>query len=104
MNIAQFFHKLRVISNVEIVVPLLPEMLGIANHAPRYSLLQRFQRIGKRVLLRFAEPVDTPTQAKARLEWGTLLLWFAKQEVDMLGHDCVSVNVESVTAAHSLQG
>src|SRR5439155_14070116 len=27
MNIAQLFHKLRVISNVEIVVPLLPEML-----------------------------------------------------------------------------
>ncbi len=30
MNVAQLFHKLRVISNVEIVVPLLPEMLRIA--------------------------------------------------------------------------
>ncbi len=28
MNVAQLLHKLRVISNVEIVVPLLPEMLG----------------------------------------------------------------------------
>jgi hypothetical protein len=27
MNIAQLFHKLRLISNVEIVVPLFPEML-----------------------------------------------------------------------------
>jgi hypothetical protein len=33
--IAQLFHKLRVISNVEIVVPLLPEMLRIANRGPR---------------------------------------------------------------------
>ena len=81
MNIAQLLHKLRIISNVEIVVPLLPEMLGIANQAPRYSLLQRLQRIGQRIPLRFAE-----------------------QEVDMLRHDYVSVNVESVTAAHSLQG
>jgi hypothetical protein len=27
MNIAQLFHKLRVISNIEIVISLLPEML-----------------------------------------------------------------------------
>src|SRR5882724_288794 len=40
MNVAQLFHKLRVISNVEIVVPLLPEMLCITNQTPRYSLLQ----------------------------------------------------------------
>ncbi len=79
MNVAQLLHKLRVISNVEIVVPFLPEMLGIANQAPRYFLLQRLQRIGQRIPLRFAE-----------------------QEVDMLRHDCVSVNAESVTAAHSL--
>ena len=72
MNIAQLFHKLRIISNVEIVVPLLPEMLGIANQTPRYSLLQRLQRIGQRVLLRFAEPVGIPTQAKTGLEWATV--------------------------------
>ena len=34
MNIAQLFHNLRVISNVEIVVPLLPEVLRIASQAP----------------------------------------------------------------------
>jgi len=36
----------RVISNVEIVVPLLPEMIRVANQTPRYSLLQRLQSIG----------------------------------------------------------
>jgi hypothetical protein len=76
MNVTKLFHKLQVISNVEIVVPLLPEMLGcpihacrwlewvIANHTPRYSLLQRLQRIGQSTFFRFAE-----------------------QEVNMLWHD-----------------
>jgi len=80
MNIAQLFHKLRIISSVEIVVPLLPEMIRIANQTPRYSLLQPLQRIRQRVL------------------W-----WFTEQEMNMLEHDYVSVNVESVAAAHSLQ-
>jgi len=55
MNIAELLHKLRVFSNVEIVVPLLPEMLDIAYQTPRYSLLQRLQRIGQRIQSRFAE-------------------------------------------------
>ncbi len=66
VNIAQFLHKLQIISNVEVVVPLFPEML-----APRYALLQRLQRIGQRIPLRFAE-----------------------QEVDMLRHDYVPVNMK----------
>src|SRR5438552_12953485 len=74
------FHKLRTISNVEIVVPLLPEMIRIANQTPRYSLLQRLQRIGQRILLRFAE-----------------------QEVNMLRHDYIPVNVKPETASHPLQ-
>jgi len=81
MNIAQLFHKLRVISNVEIVVPLLPEMIRIANQTPRYSLLQRLQRIGQRILLRFAE-----------------------QEVNMLRHNYVPVNLKPETAPHPFQG
>ncbi len=81
MNVTQLLHKLRVISNVEIIVPLLPEMLGIANQAPRYSLLQRLQRIGQRIPL-----------------------WFAEQEVNMLRHDYVPVNVKPGTAPHALQG
>ena len=81
MNVAQLLHKLRVISNVEIVVPFLPEMLGIANQAPRYFLLQRLQRIGQRIPL-----------------------WFAEQEMNMLRHDYVPVNVKPETAPHALQG
>ena len=80
MNIAKLFHKLRVISNVEIVVPLLPEMLRITNQTPRYSLLQRLQRIGQR-----------------------FLLWFAEQEVNMLRHDYVPINLKPETAPHALQ-
>src|ERR1700716_3782007 len=36
MNVTQLLDKLRVIANVEIVVPLLPEMLRIADQTPRY--------------------------------------------------------------------
>ena len=77
MNVAQLLHKLLIIADIEIVVPLLPEMLGIANQTPRYSLLQRLEGIGQRVLLRFAE-----------------------QQVNMLGHDYIAINVECVTAPH----
>src|SRR4030088_1547338 len=78
MNVAQLFHKLRIIANVEIVVPLLPEMLRIANQMPRYSLLQRLQRIGQRILFRFAE-----------------------QQVNLLRHDYVPVNLQPQTSPHA---
>ncbi len=109
MNVAQLLHKLRVISNVEIVVPLLPEMLRIANQAPRYSLLQRLQRIGQRILLRFAQQDRWPIQAVFWLEWGSsiaarILLRFAEQQVDMLRHDHVPVNLKPEAAPHALQG
>ena len=38
--------------------------------------------------------MDIPTQAKTGLEWGTLPLWFAEQEVNMLRHDYVPVKVK----------
>ena len=81
MNIAEVLPKLRIISNVEIVVPLLAEMLGIAYQAPRYSLLPRLQRIGQSIPLRFAE-----------------------QEVNRLRHDYIAIDVESVTTPHPFQG
>ena len=107
MNVAQLLHKLRVISNVEIVVPFLPEMLGIANQAPRYSLLQRLQRIGQRIPLRFAEH-GWPVQAVFWLEWGSSIperipLWFTEQEVNMLRHDHVPVNLKPEAAPYALQ-
>ena len=81
MNIAQLLHKLRTIANVEIVVPLLPEMIGIANQTARYSLLQRLQRIGQR-----------------------MLLWLAEQQVKMPRHDYIPVNLKPETTPHPLQG
>lgn len=72
MDVPQLLQKLRVVSDVEIVVSLLPEMLFIAEQAPRYSLLQRLQRIGQRGWLGLADWMDTPTQAKVGLEWATL--------------------------------
>ena len=72
MNIAKLLHKLRVIANVEIVIPLLPKMLRIANQPPRHSLLQRLQRVSQGIFFRFAEQQDGwPTQARFRLEWGS---------------------------------
>jgi len=70
-----------VISNVEIVIPLLPEMIRIANQTPRYSLIQRLQRVSQGMVLRFAE-----------------------QEVNMLRHDHISVNLKPEAAPHALQG
>ena len=108
MNIAQLFHELLVISNVQIVVPLLPEMIRIADQTPRYSLLQRLQRIGQRIPLRFAEH-GWPIQAVFWLEWvsstaGRIPLRFAEQKMNMLRHGYVPVNVKSETAPHALQG
>src|SRR5438132_12785576 len=108
MNIAKLFYKLLVISNVEIVVPLLPEMLRIANQTPRHSLLQRLQRIGQRIPLWFAEH-GWPIQAVFWLECGSfiferILLWFAEQQVNMLRHDYIPVNLKSEAAPHPLQG
>jgi len=56
-------------------------MLPIANQTPRYSLLQRFQRIGQRIPLRFA-----------------------KQQVHMLRHNYIPVNLKPETVADALQG
>ena len=33
-----------------------------------------------------------------------ILLWFAEQEANMLRHDYMALNVESVTAPHPFQG
>jgi len=49
MDVAELLHELAIVADVEIVVTLLPEMLGrVVTHA------------------------KVPTQAKRRLEWGTV--------------------------------
>src|SRR5438270_4017343 len=131
MNIAQLLNKLRIIAKVEIVVPLLPEMLRVPKQAPGYSLLQGFEGIGERVLLRPGGPLkpdfglsgavrrrggpfkpDFGLSGAVRRRGGPFkpdfglsgAVRFAEQEVNMLGHDYIAINVESVTTPHPCQG
>ena len=83
MNVSKFFHKLAMIPDVEVVVALLPEVLGFADQSPRNSLLEGLDDIRER------SGSFSPTQAKRwlppqrakiarrgslRLEWGTRLM------------------------------
>jgi hypothetical protein len=79
-------------------------MLRIANQSPRYSLLQRLQRIGQSVLLWFAKPDGWPIRARFWLEWGNSQVRFAEQEVNMIRHDYVPVNLKPEAAPHPFQG
>ncbi len=101
MKVAQLLHKLRIIANVEIVVPLLPEMPRVPNQPPRNSLLQRLQSIRQSIQLRFANR-GWPIQARFWLEWESL--WFADQKMNMLRHDDIPVNEKPVATPHPLQG
>ena len=98
MNIPQLLHKLRIIANIEIVVPLLPEVLPVAKQTPRHALLQRLQCIGQRIQFCLD---GWPIQARFWLEWGSLGL--AEHEMNMLRHNYIAVNVQFVTTPHPLQ-
>ena len=97
MDVTEFLHKLAIVADVEIVITLLPEMLGnvptqakrrlewatrLGTHdqAPRHALLQRLESIGEHTALGFAE-----------------------QQVNMLGHHHIAVNTKSETVPHTLQ-
>ncbi len=81
MDVTEFLHKLAIVPDVEIVITLLPEMLGLADQAPRHALLQRLESIGEHAALGFVD-----------------------QQVNMLGHDHISVNAKSETAPHTFEG
>jgi len=116
VNIAQLLNKLRIIANVEIVVPLLPEMLRVPKQAPGYSLLQGFEGIGERVVLRpggLLKP-DSGLSGAARRPGGPFkpdfglsgAARFAEQQMNMLGHHYIyiAINIEYVTTPHPFQG
>ena len=63
MNIAQLLHKLQIISNVEIVVPLLPEIV-CCKQATAMITAECDE-------MALATVVNIPTQAKTGLEWAT---------------------------------
>ena len=102
MNVVELLYKLRMIANVEIVVALLPEMVGVSDQTPRHSLLQRFEGVGERALL--LETRDIPTQAKTGLESGTVDCGLAEEKVNVLGHHDVCVDAKVEVAAHALKG
>ncbi len=81
MNISQFLRELPIIPDVEVVIPLLPEVLGTADQSARNPLLQRLDRIGEHVPLRLAE-----------------------QQMHMFRHDHVAIDAEPEAASHALQG
>lgn len=111
MNIVELLDKLWVIPDVEVVVALLPEMIGVSDQTSRDTLLQRFQCVGERELLGPVEAVGTPTQAKTRLEWATvelrvdaIELRFAEKKVNMLRHHNICVDAKAKVASHAFKG
>ena len=55
VNISQLLHKLVIVPDIEIVITLLPEVFCFADQSPRDTLLERFDGMGERVAMRFAE-------------------------------------------------
>ena len=55
MDVVELFDKLCMITNVEVVVALLPEMFCISDQTPCDSLLQRFQGIRQCVARRLTQ-------------------------------------------------
>jgi hypothetical protein len=103
MNVMELLYKLRMIANVEIIIALLPEVIGFSDQTPRHALLQRLQSIGERALLRFAESVRVPTQAKIRLEWATVGVRLADEKMNVLGHDNIAIDAKAECDAHAFE-
>src|SRR5260370_13696616 len=51
MNVAQFLHELGIATHIVVVISLLPEVFGIADQFPRYTLLKRLHPFGQSLSL-----------------------------------------------------
>ena len=80
VNVLQLVPETLGRADVVIVIALLPEVLRACDQPSRYSLLQRFQSLGQRPALRFAE-----------------------QQVDVLRHHDVAVDAQTEVASHAFQ-
>ena len=80
VNVAQLLGELAAVPNVEIVVPLLPEVLGFPDQTARHSLFQRFDRHRECFPLRLGE-----------------------HEVNMLGHNHIAVDTKPEAAPDPFQ-
>jgi hypothetical protein len=93
----ELLYKLLVITNIEIIIAPLPEVIGISDQMPRHSLLQRLEGIGERALL------GVPTQAKIGLEWATVGVGLADEDVNVLRHHDVAVDAKAEVAADAFE-
>ena len=80
MTIPQLLHELPLVSDIEIVISLLPEVFAVADQPPRHALLQRLDRIRQHSTCRFVQ-----------------------QQVNVFGHHDIRVDAERETMAHALQ-
>jgi len=82
VHVVQLLKALVFAPNVEIVIPRLPKVAGVARHQPaRHRLFHRLNGRGKKAPFRLAD-----------------------QQVDMFGHDHVSVHEKSVTTTRIFKG
>ena len=80
MNVAQLLDKLFVVTNVEIVIALLPEVLMITDQAPRCTLLQGLERISE-----------------------TASFGLTHQKMNVLWHHDVAIDTKSVASAYAFE-
>jgi len=80
MNIAKLFRELLRVADIEVVIPLLPEVFCVADQSPRNALFQRLERIGE----------------------GSRL-WFTSHQVDVLRHHDITIDEKAETASDALQ-
>lgn len=72
MDVSQFFHELRMIPDIEIVIALLPEVFGFANQTPRNSLLEGLDGIREGAWSFSPTQANPFGYAQGGLEWGTV--------------------------------
>lgn len=80
MNVTELLHKLLMVANVEIEIPLLPEVRGVVDQSPRNALLQRLNGIRQ-----------------------SCAVWLTQQKMYMFRHHHISVNAKLEIAANALE-
>jgi hypothetical protein len=81
MNITQFLHELGIATYIVVVISLLPEVFGIADQPPRYTLLKGLHRFGQ-----------------------SLSLGLAQQKVHVFRHDDISINAKLEAPTYTFHG
>src|SRR5258708_17960081 len=81
MNVAQFLHELGIATHIVVVISLLPEVFGIADQFPRYTLPKRLHRFGQ-----------------------SLSLGLTQQNMHVFRHDDIPINAKPEAPTHAFQG